>query len=165
MPENSLPSTCGVALCAICVFAASAGCTGERHEVPAARPGHGVLLRVVEEVYDGGWTIAGGIVVKGDGSYRQTNRDLSKKNSTFVSIEGHLPDHIIRALEEDVSKKTGFEIADGAPTYKYGVDNHHVLHPVGIGQLLRFIAESGEKEGRTQRAAERRSDEEQDSDN
>ncbi len=137
-----------VALCVICAFAFCYGCSGERSRLSAVRANDEMLLRVVEQVFDGEWKNAGEILVKRDGSYKRTIHNLSKLNSVSTTVEGHLPHLLMRDLREDVLQKKGFEVIEDVPTYQYGIDNHHVRHPSGIGQLLNFITEKDEEKER-----------------
>ena len=138
-------TTGAFALCAICALAFSSGCTGKHRGVPLTHSKDEILLQVVEIAYDDGWMTVGEIIVKRDGSCWWTIRNFDKMNPTSKLVKGHLPNSIMRNLEEDVSKQTGFEIADEIPTYSYGIDNTRIQHPTGIGQLLRFIAGNNEK--------------------
>ncbi len=102
------------------------------------------MIRVLEEVYDGGWTTAGEIIVKRDGGYhRVVVHNLGTTNRLSEKTDGHLPDPLMHALAKEV-EKNGFETIEGVPTYRYGIDDYHIRHPAAIGQLLKFVSEKGE---------------------
>ena len=145
---NNLSSiTEAFTLYVICAIACCAGCTEGSRKVPAVSSAGEVLLRVTEQVYDGGWKTAGEVIVRRDGSYERTIQDLGKMPSASRATKGHLPDSLMRVLEEDVAKHPGFKIVNGVPTYQYGIDDNHVRHPAGVAQLLRFAAERGGGKG------------------
>ena len=144
MLENlsAIVRTC--ALCAISAFAFHLGCTSKQVSVPAAHAEAEVLLRMVQRIFfDGGWKDVGEIVVRRDGSYERTVDYPSKLAFVPKAFEGNLPPSLMRALQADVSQKSGFEVVEGVPTYQYGIENHRVDHPAGIEQLLNFVRSNG----------------------
>ena len=139
MSANSSTVAAAFVVCAVCACTFTQGCVRGGSGSPVVHKETGILLQVEEQVFDHGWKIAGGIIVRRDGTYRRTIHDLSKVNSVSQTVEGHLPETIVRDLQEDVLQSDRFDASDGVPTYRYGIDDQRVDHPSGIGQLLSFV--------------------------
>ena len=106
----------------------------------------GFLLKIVEQVYDDGWRVAGDVIVTHEGSYLWTVYSLDKKKPSAPEIfTGRLPSSLVQSLRKDVSQKTGLEFVNGIPIYRYGIENHRARHPAGIGKLLRLLKREQEK--------------------
>lgn len=103
-------------------------------ETAEAHSDGNVCARVLDEVFDGSWKTCRETIVQRDGSFRWMHFSLST-GETIESIDGHLSPAVLQALRQDVSLKTGFEMIDGIPTYRYSIDNHWTRHPDGIVRL------------------------------
>jgi hypothetical protein len=133
-------------ICIIFCFAIGFGFAGDENRSSSGKSDDKPLVRVVEEVFDDGWKTARETVVKRDGSYRMTIHNLGKAIAPNDSAHGNVPALLMRPLQEDLSKKKGFELVDGVQTYRFGIDDSGIRHPAGIAALLRFLADENSPE-------------------
>ncbi len=155
LPAPRLP----IVGCMVCVFALDGNGCSQQERFPGKKSNGDVLLRVVEVVFSNErLRTARETTVDAEGNYQRTIYNLREINPPPAQVlKGYLSESIIHALRQDLSRKTGFEIVDGIPTYRFDPDNNFTTHPAGISKLL-TIAENDEARNNRQKGAAEGSD-------